>query len=367
MQPQEAKLVGRDPVTETSGGNDMERPYLRNIGINEFVRWRREGSLVLSPKFQRRTVWPPKARSFLVDTIIRGLPIPKLYMRQHLDLETSGTIHEVVDGQQRIAAVLDFHDDKIRMPADSDIFARLRFSDLPEEARRDFLKYEFSVDLLIDAADADVLDIFARINSYSVPLNAQEKRNARFFGSFKKVTYALGLEHLEFWKKHRIFSDRLISRMREAELTSELLVAMVVGLQDKKASLDDFYEKWDDRFPYKAKAVARFRDIVDLIERYLGATLVETRFRRPALFYSLFVALYEIRYGRIGTVSGTKKAVSDAHGNHILDAVLHLGNILEADEPPRQYLRFVRACQRQTDNIQPRRTRHTTLVREFRR
>jgi len=34
------------------------------------------------------------------------------------------------------------------------------FSALPREAQRAFLTYEFSVDLLIDAADADVLDIF---------------------------------------------------------------------------------------------------------------------------------------------------------------------------------------------------------------
>ena len=55
----------------------------------------------------------------------------------------------------------------------------------PPEAQKRFLSYEFSVDLLVDATDADVLDVFARINSYSLPLNEQEKRNAKFFGAFK--------------------------------------------------------------------------------------------------------------------------------------------------------------------------------------
>jgi hypothetical protein len=68
---------------------------------------------------------------------------------------------------------------------------------------------------LVEAADADVLDVFARINSYSVPLNAQEKRNARYFGSFKTTVYSLGFQHLEFWKKHRILSDAALARMKK--------------------------------------------------------------------------------------------------------------------------------------------------------
>ena len=71
----------------------MDRAHLRSIGVNDFIRWDAERSLILSPKFQRRRVWPTKAKAFLIDTILRGLPIPKLYMRQHLDVKTSKTGH----------------------------------------------------------------------------------------------------------------------------------------------------------------------------------------------------------------------------------------------------------------------------------
>src|SRR5271170_660004 len=98
----------------------MDRPHLRSIGVNEFIRWSAEGALVLSPKFQRRRVWPPKARAFLIDTIMRGMPIPKLYMRQHLETKTSTTIHEIVDGQQRLRSVLDFHNDLFTLPKDDE-------------------------------------------------------------------------------------------------------------------------------------------------------------------------------------------------------------------------------------------------------
>jgi len=342
----------------------MDRPHLRSIGVSDFVRWHKEGTLVLSPKFQRRRIWPPKARAFLIDTILHGLPIPKLYMRQQLDMRSNKTIREIVDGQQRLAAVLDFQAGNLRLPKDDGGQGRV-FSTLPKEAQKAFLTYDFSVDLLIDAADADVLDIFARINSYAVPLNAQEKRNAKFFGSFKKTVYALGFLHLEFWKKHGILSDTAVARMKEAELTSEILVAIAAGHQDKKKSLDSFYDRWDDRFPYKRKSTARFEDIIDLLEAHLGDYLDHSNFRRPALFYSLFLALYEIRYGALGDFSGAKEPFRDREGQRLARALGKLDDVLKADIPPKKYAAFVAACQRQTDNINPRRRRHRTILVEF--
>ena len=58
----------------------MERPSLRPVLISDLIQWQQDGLLELSPKFQRRRVWPPKARSYLIDTILHGFPIPKLYM-----------------------------------------------------------------------------------------------------------------------------------------------------------------------------------------------------------------------------------------------------------------------------------------------
>src|SRR5438105_4262064 len=276
----------------------MERPHLRSISALDFQRWAAANELLLSPKFQRRRIWPPKARSFLIDTIVRGLPIPKLYMRQQLQLSSRRTIHEVVDGQQRVGAILDFLAGNLRLNRAHGPYGGSLFDGLPEEAQKKFLSYEFSVDLLVDASDADVLDIFARINSYSLPLNEQEKRNARFFGEFKKTAYSLGWEHLEFWKRHRILTDKAIARMREAELTSELLVAMLNGLQDKKKSLNVFYEKWDDRFPKQRIVQRQCRDTMDVLKETFGDLIADTNFHRPALFHPLFFVISSFRFGR---------------------------------------------------------------------
>src|SRR5439155_1330394 len=108
--------------------------------------------------------------------------------------------------------------------------------------------YRFPIYQYQGIEDQTVLEIFARMNTYSVALNRQELRNGQYFGIFKSTVYRLALNYLTFWRSSGLFSESNIARMDEAELVSELLVAQLDGLQDKKASLDDFYDKLDDEW-----------------------------------------------------------------------------------------------------------------------
>src|SRR3989449_3547718 len=86
----------------------QQRFNTRNYSVSDFEEWHEKGELVLAPKFQRRDVWSDKARSYLIDTIVRGKPIPKIYMRQDVNPKTRRTKREIVDGQQRLRSVLSF-------------------------------------------------------------------------------------------------------------------------------------------------------------------------------------------------------------------------------------------------------------------
>ena len=326
--------------------------------IGDLHEWYKKGSLILQPKFQRRKVWSPKARSFLLDTIVRGLPVPKLFIRQQIDLNTKRAIREVVDGQQRLQAVFDFIDGKMAiLKIHNQEYGGVKFEDFPEEEKKRFLAYPFSVDTLFGASDREVLDIFTRINSYTLTLTSQEKRNAKFHGVFKQTVYSLGWDHLEFWRNNRILSDRRIARMGEAELTSELVVAMLHGLQDGKASLDEYYKKYDDEFPQKEIVIKRFREMIDLIAFVFGDKLKMTPFRREPFFYSLFCVFYDCTYGlprmdmgRISINKKTKRA--------ILEALIKLGEEMTAKEPKPQYLELRSAVIRSTDKLKERQIRH---------
>src|SRR5207248_347476 len=90
------------------------------------------------------------------------------------------------------------------------------FSGLDAGTQRDVLKYEFVVDLLQDMPDNEVYDLFARINTYSEKLKAQELRNAKWFGDFKSSVYLLAKEFVTFLEKNEVFSPKQILRMAEA-------------------------------------------------------------------------------------------------------------------------------------------------------
>jgi Protein of unknown function DUF262 len=340
----------------------MELHQQRIYTVNDFLSWARRDELLLQPKFQRRLVWHKKAKSFLIDTVVRSFPIPPVYMREVLEIAKRKTVREVVDGQQRLQAILDFLDDELTVSrVHNEEIGGTRFSELSEALKRQILNYPFSVVLLVGATDADVFRTFARINSYTLPLNAQEKLNAKYFGAFKQFVFKLGQEHLEFWRTNSILSDRNIVRMGEAELTSELVVAMLDGLQDKKKILESFYKGFDDAFPQANRIRREFQNCIEKIDSIAGSRLNALEFHKKALFYSLFCAIYDLLYGMPRGLGVRLKIPTGSHPS-IRRALSRLSEELRAETPSRKYLRLIEASARQTDNLNPRKIRHRYIL-----
>jgi len=332
-----------------------------SYNIGDLYEWYRKEALILQPKFQRRAVWSSKARSFLIDTIVRKLPVPKIYIRQQIDLSTGRVLREVVDGQQRLRAVFDFIDGKHTISKiHNEKFGGLKFEEFTDDDKKRFFSYQFSVGLLLGASDREVLDVFTRINSYTMTLNAQERRNAKFHGVFKRTVYSLGLDHLEFWRNNGILSNTRITRMGEAELTSELVVAMLDGLQEGKKSLSEFYKKYDDVFPQKEKVTRRFHEIINLISFVFKDKLPTTPFKRAPLFYSLFCVFYDCVYGLPGMNLG-KIEINKKTRNVILQALIDLGKEIKVKQPKQQYAEFHAASIRSTDKLKERKIRHNFI------
>ncbi len=347
----------------------MKKPSRAEYTPLDFAQWKAANSLSLSPKFQRRGVWKQAARSYFVDSLLRGMPVPPIYLRQMQSPERDRVIREVVDGQQRVAAVLDFMADGYRLAKTlKGPWAGKTFSGLTSDEKDRVTTYAFSVEVFHGISDLEVLEIFSRLNTYSVSLNNQELRNGRFFGLFKQSVYSLAHEHLEFWRQHAIFTEQSIARMLEAEFVSEVFIAFLAGMQDKKKSIDAFYDKYDQEFRQQSVVEKRFREAVDDINEALGGVLETTVFRRPPILYSLFCVIYHRRHGLpLATVSRPKSALSKHDRLSLREAVESLSEKVEAartgEEVPTRYRGFVNACLQQTDNIKPRETRFQVLYR----
>lgn len=273
----------------------------RTYSINDFLEWHNNNQLELSPRFQRRSVWTDQARSYLMDTIVRGKPIPKVFIRQKINPLTKASVREVVDGQQRLRTILSYLKDGFQISKrHHSQYGGLYFSQLStvdDQIQTNILNYELSVDLLINMPDSEVLDVFGRLNSYAVVLNTQEKINADHFGPFKTLADKLAHDHLEFWIGNSILTEPQVTRMADVTLSADLLVAMIEGIKSKK-QLKGFYDLYEKEFHHDVDDLeARFRSTLDDITKIFDSSLRTSEFRRVPIFYSLFTAVYHLRWG----------------------------------------------------------------------
>lgn len=199
--------------------------------VADFVKWFEDKELVLNPNFQRGSVWPSHAKSYLIDSIIRGYPIPKLLLRTTVDRTTRRTVRDVVDGQQRLRTLFDFVNDKLVLGPKAGEYQGKRYSDLDPDDQDAFLAYRLTCEQLINASDDDVLEVFGRINSYAVPVNEPELRNAQFDNEFSSYVKTLAKELSDVWALG-VLSGRDRVRMIDQSLVAELVGMWTAGLGD---------------------------------------------------------------------------------------------------------------------------------------
>ena len=338
------------------GEKNMKNFDSRTYSINDFIEWEERKQLEISPKFQRRSVWSPQAKSYLIDTILKGKPLPKIFIRATTDPKSRKTIREIVDGQQRMRTILAFVKDGFRISkVHNEEYGGLLYSELPEEVQADFLKYELSVDLLMDLNDRDILDIFARLNTYSVSLNKQELFNAKYFGYFKQLVYKLSGNYYTFWVENRIFTDRKIMRMAEAELITDLLIAIIDGIQSKK-NAEKYYQLYDEVFDNRKQIETNFDNTMNLIGNLLGDTLKDSNFRTVPNFYGLFVSLYHLNYG-IPNLKIEKRLITLKDYPKLKNCLEDIDCIFEMDDVPKEYYEFLKSTKDATTDVPARTTR----------
>jgi hypothetical protein len=65
----------------------------------------------LDPDFQRHTLWTPKQQSELIESILMGIPLPLIYVK-----EDEKGVYIIVDGRQRLTTLFRFMDRNYSAP-----------------------------------------------------------------------------------------------------------------------------------------------------------------------------------------------------------------------------------------------------------
>ena len=201
------------------------------------------------------------------------------------------SIKEVVDGQQRVRCVIGYKNDKFSAKHPNHE-RPLLYSQLSKRERIHFLQSALSVGYLVGATDADVIEIFARINTVAKTLNPQEKRNANYSGEFKQFCLSEAVERLPFWRKNGIFTDNQISRMAEVQFVSDLVMNLIGGLQDfSPKKIDSFYGKYDNDFSYSSKIKKNLDRIYSILLDMPDDLIKGSIFSVSQLLFSLILVL----------------------------------------------------------------------------
>lgn len=266
----------------------------RVISINDLLVWRKanKNGLTLSPKYQRNNVWNSTMKSYLLDSIIRGFPIPPVFIRQQIDPVLKQTYREVIDGQQRIRAILNFIDGEYAiLKTHNKEYGNILFDDLPDDIKNELLSYEIQVELISEDDDSKIYDMFARLNTNNVALNRQELRNAKYWGEFKVFVYEYAsTKTRDLFFKYGILSEKQITRMADTELLSSLIILLIDGVvTETQQIIDKYYEKYNIKFDNSEYIKAQLDFIFNFIAdyyNYTGNNLV--CFNRKTYFYTLF-------------------------------------------------------------------------------
>ena len=288
--------------------------------ISWFAEREREHNLILQPQFQRRRVWTDRQKSNLIESILLELPVPEIYMQ--IDTKPDGrSNYVIVDGQQRISAVLDFLGLGTRDPLElrhldeNSPWMGFTFNELTDEQKTDFYGHPIAVRNLQDATQEDIEDLFRRLNKYLTPLNPQELRNATYKGPFLRLSQTISEE--PFWAENRLATPDAIRRMRDIEFVSDLIIGTLHGPQSgNPKTLDDYYamyEDYDREFPKQRECRRRFYMTLDLVQQILP-DIRNTRWSNKTDFYTLFVGTAHLLRDMAlpnSTVPGVREALSD--------------------------------------------------------
>lgn len=145
------------------------------LSLYQVNRWISQELLIIRPEFQRNIVWDIKRKSLLIESLMLKIPIPAFY----LDEDEVG-MKTVIDGMQRLSTIHDFLQDKFKLRGLQYLTQceKKTFSQLDPKYRYRIEDTQLAVNIL-DAKCPKMVkfDVFRRINTGGMALNAQEVRN----------------------------------------------------------------------------------------------------------------------------------------------------------------------------------------------
>ena len=222
--------------------------------IFELHRKYKRGDLILSPFYQRGSVWKIPKKSKLIESVLRKIPIPSLYFAERNDGKW-----EVVDGQQRLRAFFDYLEGDFKLsklPVLINIKG-LSFNRLNTIYQRRLEDYQLHIFIISKDSHRDVrFDIFERINEGATQLNAQELRNSMYReGQIEFIKELSKDKHFIALTKGKL----QVVRLKDQEAVLRFLSFYLQGYIAYNGNLNSFLNLTMDNFSDNYEKVDKFK------------------------------------------------------------------------------------------------------------
>jgi len=258
------------------------RPSVTNPTLASIYKEISDGLLILAPDFQRRFVWTMEHQEEFIETIMKGLPFPEIYVSTgSIDIEKMRTTRNVIDGQQRLTTIRNYidgvnaHYHKVRA-----------YKDLSPEEKGAFLSYEIVVRDLGKVAEDVVREIFRRINLTKFKLDSVEIHNAVYDGAFisaaKRVVDEVDISVFG------VFRESEFSRMSDLHFVLTVMATIEAGgyfLQD--TPVEKYIERYNEEYARAEKVISQLKFAFDAVQQL--NLPVDSMWFRKANFFTLIV------------------------------------------------------------------------------
>jgi hypothetical protein len=215
----------------------------------------------LDPDFQRSAVWNAKQKSELIESILMGIPLPLIYVK-----EDDKGVYIIVDGRQRLTTLFDYMDNKFPLKSLS-VLSDLNGSFFNDETTNEkkpdktdkYLKqaHQSKIEdcpltlhvIKPPTPDRVTFDLFDRVNRGGTRLNNQEMRNAIYQGAATKFLKELTeLESFKDATENSIKPERMKDRYIVLRLIAFYLwrKKMLLSVKDKERQIVDYRSDLED-------------------------------------------------------------------------------------------------------------------------
>lgn len=280
----------------------MKYLFRRNTKtIQEINRDFTEGKLFADSSYQRRKVWNDQDKVRLIETILMELVMPEVFFwTTDRDPDTGMASTHIVDGQQRINAIVDFigseftlnerylMNDEIKT-----LCGKKSFKELDQSFKNKIWEYPISI-VEIDPACkiSEIKELFYRLNLTNYNLNQQEKRNSKdsIFGDKSEA-----LSTYDLWKKAKLFSSSDAKRMKDVEYCCSIYILANEGIVDQTngKKINNYYDDYKDEFDTDDKLKNKILKAMSVIEDIIDKTTISF-VSKKAQMYTLFCVIFKM-------------------------------------------------------------------------